>query len=222
LLIIFDLDDTLIDTSGSILPVKLKYAFEKMAQEGLKFNNPNLQFEKLVEINNSSESTKQALEKFLSSFENRDKFLTIALEVIYNDFDPRLTVKPRLGAIKILNDLKKNHELALVSVGKDHIQKQKLKNAGIDFSIFSIISVIEDKDKKPSYRNIITSLKKRAEETIVCGDKVIIDLKPAKELNCITIHMQYGREKNHKNSSLIDFGIKELGELTNIIKNIGD
>jgi putative hydrolase of the HAD superfamily len=221
LLIIFDLDDTLIDTSGSILPTKLKSALEKMVQAGLKFDNQERLLENLIEINNRSKTTKEALKEFLFLHDKNEKFFAIAMNEIYNDFDPKFIVKPRVGAIKILNELKKNHQLALVTVGKEEIQRLKLKNAGIDFSIFNIIKVIELEDKKPDYKKIINMMEKRAEETLVCGDKILCDLKPAKELGCITVHMQYGRERNYKNSSLIDFEIKELVELKNIIKNFG-
>jgi FMN phosphatase YigB (HAD superfamily) len=97
---------------------------------------------------------------------------------------------------------------------------QKMKSAGIDLSLFCIIDIIQGRDKKPSYKKIISNFGKEDSKIIVCGDKAHIDLLPAKQLDCMTVHMKYGRGINtEKDTSFIDFEIKELEELTNIIKN---
>ena len=224
MLIIFDLDDTLIDTSGTIVPQRLNFAFKKMVDSGLCFERPEGQMEKLFQINKEAISAKEALKEFLSGHNAIEKYFEIGLNAIYNEFDPSIKVSSRKGAIKILNELKKSHELALVTIGKDEFQRIKLKNAGIDFSLFSIINVIDCEDKKPFYKKIIGSLEKKASETLVCGDKIHTDLKPAKELNCITVHMRYGRGASDRNKgfeSFVDYNIEELEELKGIINKIG-
>lgn len=223
MLVIFDLDDTLIDTSGSIVPLRLKYALEKMILSGLILENPEEQLKKLFQMNSEAVSAKQALEKFLIFHGVKEKFFDIAVSAVYDEFDPSIKVRPRKGANKILNILKKNHQLALVSVGKEAFQMQKLKNAGIDFSLFSIIEIVQNENKKPAYNKIIEELNQKAENTLVCGDKVAVDLLPAKELSCITVHMLYGRGKNFESvrKDLIDYEIQELEELKPILKKIG-
>lgn len=222
MLIIFDLDDTLIDTSGSLIPQRLKIAFDKMVSSGLILTRPKDQLEKLFQINKRSMSAKEALKEFLVGYNGFEKFFEIAVNAL-NEYDPDLKVNSRKGAVKILNELKKNHNLALVTVGNEKFQRLKLKNAGIDFSIFSIIQVIENDDKKPFYKKIIDALGNKASDTLVCGDKIHVDLLPAKELSCITVHMQYGRGLNVSKDfdACIDYKIKELEELTNIINKIG-
>lgn len=223
MLIIFDLDDTLIDTSGSLVPERLKIAFERMVGSGLALSNPKEELKKLLQINKRSISAKEALKEFLIALNSLERFFDIGISAIYNEFDKDLKVKSRKDAIKILNDLKKNHKLALVTVGNEKFQMLKMKNAGIDFSIFSIIQVIENEDKKPAYKKIIDTFGKKGADTFVCGDKVHVDLVPAKDLNCITVHMQYGRGLNVSPDfdSFIDYKIKELEELKNIIYNFG-
>lgn len=223
MLIIFDLDDTLIDTSGSIIPERLKIAFDKMVRSGLDLQDPKDQLKKLLQINEKSLSAKEALKEFLLTHNAMDKFFEIGVNAVYNEFDPTMKISSRKGASKILNELNENHKLALVTIGNEKFQRLKLKNAGIDFSIFSIIKVIEGEDKKPAYKNIINIFEKKASETLVCGDKVHIDLIPAKELCCITVHMQYGRGQNVKQDygAFVDYKIKELEEITNIINNFG-
>lgn len=223
MLIIFDLDDTLIDTSGSIVPKRLKIAFDRMVSAGLDLQDPKNQLENLLQINKKSISAKEALKEFLLVNDAIDNFFEIGLHAVYHEFDPTMKIVSRKGANKILNELKENHNLALVTIGNEQFQRQKLENAGIDFSLFSIIEVIEDEDKKPAYKKIIDIFEKKASETLVCGDKVRTDLIPAKELSCITVHMQYGRGKNvkHEYDVYVDYRIKELEELTNIINNFG-
>jgi FMN phosphatase YigB (HAD superfamily) len=108
--------------------------------------------------------------------------------------------------------------LALVTVGKENIQRKKLKKAGIDSSLFSIIEVLEKRDKGPSYRKILKKLKVHPKRVLVCGDRIEIDLKPAKLLRCNTVHMKFGRGLNCVDrENVVDHEIKELKDIKKII-----
>ena len=126
MLIIFDLDDTLIDTSGSIIPSKLKYAFEKMVKSGLFLEDREKQLKNLIELNKRSLSAKEALKLFLLSHNKVEKYFDIGMSAIYHEFDHNMKVSPRKDAIKILNMLG-----AVLEKFADNVATQMIKYIGL-------------------------------------------------------------------------------------------
>jgi putative hydrolase of the HAD superfamily len=222
LLIIFDLDDTLVDTSGSITPIKLQMALERMVDAGLLLQNQEDALDLLRRLDTSAESAREALSEFLEILGADEKFFTIGLQEIYGDLPLDIAVFPLNEVLEILAELKESHQLALVSVGKCEQQLLKMKKAGIDSTIFSKIVISEDRNKKPHYQAVVEELGFTPDETIVCGDKIGIDLSPAKELGCKTVHMRSGRGKNSLSPSKgdVDFTINELKQIKEIIATL--
>jgi putative hydrolase of the HAD superfamily len=218
LLIIFDLDDTLIDTSGSITPVKMKRAFNEMLLAGLPINNYDKTLNILFEINEKCVSSKQTIEKFVNHLNVSKKYIDIASDVIYNSpLDMQVSVNE--GAKKLLTHLNKDHDLAVVTYGKEEMQLLKMKKAGIDFSYFCKIVVTDKKDKGLHYQIIANEKKCDKENVFVCGDKIALDLIPAKKLGYRTIHIQKGRGQCQEKDfdHYIDYKIKSLNEIKKIL-----
>jgi FMN phosphatase YigB (HAD superfamily) len=221
LLIIFDLDDTLIDTSGSITPIKLQDALQKMIENGLSVSNFSEAYEMLKRLDEFSESSRQTLAEFLEIIGADHCFFEIGVKEIYENLSPDLPIFPLDQAIEILTELKQTHELALVTVGKEHQQMAKMKKAGIDRAIFSKIVVSEERNKKPHYQSIIEELYFSPSDVIVCGDRIHIDLVPARELGFKTVHMKWGRGLNATQArGEVDYAISHLAELKQIIASI--
>jgi len=225
LLIIFDLDDTLIDTTGSITPVKLEQALSKMVEAGLHVGDFQEALTVLKRLDTAADSASQTLLEFLEIM-NDKKFYEIGHAEVYGPLPQDFPVYPIDQAIDLLLDLSLEHQLALVSMGNPAQQMLKLKNAGIDSTIFSKICISEDRDKKPHYKIILEELGFAPAQTLVCGDRVKRDLSPAKELGCITVHMQWGRGLSSPLSSLphciardVDHVIKNLREIKDILTN---
>lgn len=219
MLIIFDLDDTLIDTSGSIVPYKLHKALQAMINRGLVVDHFHKALEILKMIDAYSESTLHALKEFLEIHDvPQEKFLEVACHEVYHSQDFEQDVLPTKGAIETLFDLSKKHSLAIVSAGVLDIQLEKMKKAGIDTSIFSRIVVCKEGGKKQYYEQILGDLKFQPRDVVVCGDRIIRDLSPAKALGCFTIHMKWGRGLRQKREAQeIDFSIASLDQLKSII-----
>jgi putative hydrolase of the HAD superfamily len=219
LLIIFDLDDTLVDTSGSITSVKLERALQRVCQAGLNLNlklpDP---LKELLNINLESFSANEALETFFTRFDlPREPFLTLAKETVYKSKLQGIRVLSTPGAVETLQELCLEHRLALVTIGDEGQQREKLKKAGIDTGFFSIIEVVEE-IKKSAYQKIVSSLSVSPEEVLVVGDRAAKDLVPAKELGCQTVLMRFGRGLLRQDLAAVDFQIELLKELGPIIK----
>ena len=221
MLIIFDLDDTLIDTSGSITPIQLERALRKMVEAGLKVDHFDDALRVLRLMDLSSESALQTLRRFLEFVGGDPALLSVGEKIVYGELPPDLAVAELEGASRVLSNLQKAHQLALVSVGKPHQQLLKMKSAGLDSTIFSKIMISETEDKKPSYKEVLEALDMAPAQTVVCGDRVKRDLVPAKELGCRTIQMQWGRGLcPTKDSAAVDFVVRQLTQIQEIIENL--
>jgi putative hydrolase of the HAD superfamily len=221
LLIIFDLDDTLIDTSGCIVPYKLEDALLQMVKAGLVVSNFSEALDMLKRLNETSESTKQTLEEFLELHDGDKKYLDVGVKEVYENISLDIPVFAIDYAMDVLNDLRASHQLALVTVGIFDQQIGKMKKAGIDTSLFSKIVVAKERNKKPHYQAVVDELGFSSQQVIVCGDRIVIDLIPAKELGFKTVHFRWGRGLNSMGSiNDVDYSISELRELKEIIKNV--
>jgi putative hydrolase of the HAD superfamily len=221
LLIIFDLDDTLVDTSGCITPVKLKDALARMCEAGLSCGEMHLAESEMRRIDQTKLSSEETLKEFLSKVGADDRFLQIGLKEFKENLKIDMPVHQVEGAAEILDGFKETHTLALVTIGRRETQLEKLKKAGIDLSLFSRIAVLEEKNKKFHYQKIASELGFLPSEVIVCGDRIHIDLTPAKELGFKTVHIKRGRGLNSLlPQSDVDFTISQLSEMKDIIKNV--
>jgi len=217
LLIIFDLDDTLIDTSGSITPRRLEKAFSCMQESGLFVENPAHALEELKECNNRSPSARSALEEFVKKYGGSQAALDVGLYELYDNPVLDMPIAPVPGALSILKELKKNHTLAIVSMGKPLLQREKMEKAGMDSTIFSKIAVCE-RDKKLYYQSVVKELGFLPKAVVVCGDKIEADLSPAKELGYTTIHFLFGRGfQSAQREGVVDYTITQLMEIKHIL-----
>ncbi len=217
MLIIFDLDDTLIDTTNKLTPIIFKKTLKIMISEGLPLKDENLAFKKLLQIDKTSLGSKESIKKFLSEINANKNFYDIAINVMSQPLDEDVKVFTTKDAKKILKYLSNNHTLALVSIGKEKFQFDKIQKAGIDTSIFSKIVITQKENKGFYYKKIIEQLNFSYQNTYVCGDKINVDLIPAKKIGCITIHMKWGRGKYLPENKNVDYTIKFLDEIKQIV-----
>lgn len=225
MLIIFDLDDTLIDTSGCVTHFKLEDGLSAMVKAGLEVADFSESLDLLRRLNASAESARAAVEEFIEILGCEKKFVEIGVREIYETFSDSLSITPLNGAKEVLDELGRNHQLALVTVGRPIQQMEKLKKAGIDSRIFSKIAIIDERNKKPHYQMIAEELGYSPEEVLVCGDRVLVDLSPARELGFKTVQMQWGRGLNVLPNAIeyrrdVDYRISEIIEIKFIVNDI--
>jgi len=221
LLIIFDLDDTLIDTSGCLTGLRLKAALERLVEVGFFVSDFSLALQMLERLDRSALSAKEAILEFLELHEAPPEYAAIALAEVYERPIDEAPLFPLDFAIELLEDLKQTHKLALVTAGERGQQLSKLKKAGIDSTIFSRIIVSELRDKKRHYQALIKEFVESPTNVVVCGDRIEGDLIPAKELGCKTVHVRWGRGLNAQGRRCdVDFTVLRLMEIKEIIKGL--
>ncbi|MBS0652824.1 MAG: HAD family hydrolase [Verrucomicrobia bacterium] len=221
MLIIFDLDDTLVDTSGCITPFKLEDALRRLVQEGLSIPDFSEALNLLKRLDQAADSAKRALAEFLEIHNADPALLPIGLKEVYDNISFDVPLNPLNGAREVLDELSCSHQLAIVTIGKPPQQLAKLKKAGIDSGIFSKIIVAEAGNKKVHYQALADELGYAPTEIIVCGDRIPIDLAPARELGYKTVQMRWGRGLNSIGQpSDVDYKISSLLELKDIIAHL--
>jgi putative hydrolase of the HAD superfamily len=219
LLIIFDLDDTLIDTSGCITYYKLEDALRAMVSAGLVLPDFSEGLDLLRRLDRSAESARAALAEFAEIVSAGKEIFEIGVNEIYEQPLADMPIFPLEGVVEELLGLRHCHQLALVTIGKYAYQMEKLKKAGIDSHLFSKIVVTEERDKKPHYQLIMDELGYFPTEVIVCGDRVALDLIPAQELGFKTVHVRWGRgSTGFKYRG--DHSILKISELREIVNSL--
>ncbi len=220
MLIIFDLDDTLIDTTESFTPPLIKKAFDKMIANGLSLQNEKAAYLELIQLSAISQSSKIALSEFLE-IHDQMHLLQIGIDAIYKNPCFAHGVKAYDNTLELLESLSQNHQLALVTRGEEPIQRKKLALSQIPEKIFSHILVTQEVSKKVCYQQIMLDLNFSPNLTLVCGDRISYDLTPAKELGAITVHIRTGRGLGNTGLKTdVDYTILNIGELKNIVHSI--
>jgi len=216
-LIIFDLDDTLIDTFGSLVMNQTEKVFEKLLKAGLKAERSML--ERFKKINRSSVSGKEAIRKFLAEL-GQENFLEIGLKEYYENNEVNVPVSQMKGATRVLTQLKENNYLVLVTYGLEEQQYKKMYSAGINKNWFSKILFVDQRNKKREYARLRQEFGIGVKNIVVCGDRYETDLIPAKELGMKTIHVCWGRGKiSVPKEGEVDYIVTDLREIIKIVND---
>ena len=218
MLIIFDLDDTLIDTSGYVTPFKMKECLKKLVEIGVSIPDFSQAYSDLLAINALSPKSKQAVEQFAASYGATPLQIGEALQELTTPLPSGFSVPTTPFAKEILDYYRFRSSLALVTGGHPPFQRDKLEKAGIEVSVFSMIAIPEDSIKKPYYEALQREFSISPRDVWVCGDRVAMDLKPALELGFHTVHMRWGRGTLAAREPWIEYSISTLRELKEIIK----
>jgi putative hydrolase of the HAD superfamily len=218
-LIIFDLDDTLIDTF-STLTIKAKNTYEAMVKAGMKVDSNEEALTYLIGLIDKTFTFKDALEQFVKHFSINQKYLDIALDYYYcAPLD--IKVKPIPEAMELITELKKSNVLAIVTQGDGKVQKKKLDEAGFGKGTFKKVIYSAIYDKTESYKKLLKELNIKPENCLVCGDKFKTDLLPAKKLGMKTVHFKWGRGKIFlPEENQVDYIIDNLNKVEEIIKEL--
>jgi len=227
----FDLDDTLLDTSGGLIPIAARRAMEVIVREKTTDLSER---EAMIEalMLKRSEILRQepradiwkrlAGDNFALGEEARQVFLRPPLDNV-----PATAVRFTDGAIELLKWTKANSTIHLVTSGDPVIQTGKINRLGIgDF--FESIQIVEARPsppngKGPKYEAFLKTREKYsdvpARSFLSIGNRVDTDLGEAKLLDWRTVWIRHG-EHSHlapaKPSEIPDFEVATPKDLLSI------
>ncbi len=178
----------------------------------------SIAYSDLLALNEKCSKSKETLHRFVSMRGAPSWLADQAIEELTTPLPADFSVSTTPHAKEILEFFSSKHTLALVTGGHPPFQKDKLKKAGIEPSVFSKIAIPEDSIKKPYYQGILREFSVTPNQVLVCGDRIGMDLEPAHELGFTTVHMRWGRGARLETAGWIHHSISDLSELKRIIK----
>jgi putative hydrolase of the HAD superfamily len=217
----FDLDDTLIDTSGLLVPLASRAAFEAMQKIGLNINFET--FDQIRKIKALSLNHRQIFADIAKDFGSQKSEVALTqagIEAFYNPvLPPHLPLLP--GAEETLHFLKKNHRLFLVTSGAISSQKEKVQRAGLSelFEKCFFVDGFNKGRKKEAFLEIITLATCAPEELMAIGNRLSQEIHDAKEIGAITCYFEYGEhvgEKARNSFEIPDYTIRSHADLVRV------
>ena len=223
--ITFDLDDTLLDTSGSLIPAAARRAVEAMLRSSNSEDDPKHWLAQRTEILRKDPRADVWLRLANGDDEiadiGRRAFFTHPIELLPNE-----AMRMTEGAIEILNWSRERATLHLVTSGDDITQMKKIDRLGIAH-FFDSIQVVDATQspggpsrKTAAFEKIATKFADIKPESFVSvGNRVDTDLGTAKVLGWKTTWVRYGEHSNlipQRREEIPDFEVASLANLLSI------
>ena len=192
-----------------------------MEGEGFALKNFQSAYNELLQLNTYHISSKSAVREFLEINQAPEACMEIGMREIYESPQFDHPIQPVEDAIEVLEELSQEHQLALVTKGKEEIQREKMKRAGISTQYFTRLYFCEDGDKKKAYQKVSEETGISPLKALVCGDRISLDLTPAKTLGYNTVQIKWGRGLGNTGLKKdVDYTILHLKELKSLLEKL--
>lgn len=194
--IAFDLDDTLLDTTGLLAPQYALTTFEFMIKKGLNLSLEECEIRRQQLI--KSISHREVFEIFANEFGTEETRNTLpeTIEMFYN---PALPEKLPLieGARENINYLKNKYTLYLVTAGAEKSQLAKAYALGVvpDFKRVIVVNSLLKHRKKDTFENIISTENIKSENLLCIGNSISSEIKDALSIGAIACHFEHGEAR---------------------------
>ena len=219
--LIFDLDDTLLDTFGQLIPPASREACLAMIEAGLdtQLDEALKRRDALVlqgaktdlyglmvahfGVRDGSEPTRVARAGYMA-FHNRRVETNIALFP---------------GALEMLRKLRsKSYGLHLVTSGHQPTQREKVRILGLDeiFLDIQYVDPMKRERKNDAFRQIMAATRASPEKHLSIGNRLDTDIGPARELGWRACWVCYGEYAHHRPATKTeepDFIVSNVSEL---------
>jgi putative hydrolase of the HAD superfamily len=223
--IFFDLDRTLwdfeVNSKETFIEIFYKYqinnfcTFEDFHSEYKKIND-NLWSEYRLGNISKDKLSWQRFYKTLLLFNVNDEITAKKMSQDYVNISPTKT-KLFPHSIEILQYLSKSYKLHIITNGFKEVQYLKINNCGINKFFTGIFTSEEVGCNKPNldfFKFALSKTGAKAEESLVIGDDLQVDIKGAANLNIDTVWFNPNREKEDFRPV---YEIHSLKELLNLI-----
>ncbi len=207
--LVFDLDDTLLDTTKVTAPFLLSKVIEAWAKRGHLRISPTKAMEELQHSKSLYGTGRECLAEFVRGEHLSAEALEMALEIYYGYWDEQIPIALKPGALELLDSMS-HCAKALVTMGETSRQRDKIHRCGIE-KYFERILIVEEPIKSKAYDELSrTWIAEGAAPTqiVVIGDRPETDLLPAHQRGWRTVCMGHGAEPSGWDPTIRD--IEEL------------
>ncbi len=199
--IIFDLDDTLYDCSGT-LTLNSKKLAAKIISKAIKCSETEalkLQLElenrlgPQADISHEISSLYNLPDKFCKEISRIINTLDVESAILFPDTMDSLIELKRIG-----------YKLFLVTFGNKKVQKKKIKVLGLEKAFNEIIITDKPVGKENCFEEILTKYHLEPEQVLCVGDKIKDEIEIGRKLGMPTVLMKHGRHYNFYKSKIKD------------------
>lgn len=189
--LVFDLDDTLMDTYGQLVTEAHWQACLAMQRAGLNVSVNDLFATRMRLI---KEQPRADIDLILAQYYDCQDALVIAAghNTYFNPYISKLIPFP--GVPEMLGHLKQEHQLFLVTSGYEKTQARKIDVLGLRpyFEEVCYAPVGNPKGKEEALRHLHEKYKLDYAAMVVIGDRVSNEIATGKRLGCPTIWIRHG------------------------------
>lgn len=219
--VIFDLDDTLYDCTGSLIDASRRRAAKALVEAGLPCTEEAV-YQLQKELTEKYGPYHLIFNEIVNKYNADNTLVTIAYKA-YNSSEVS-EIKPFPYVIPTLKELKeKGCKPFLLTVGVHERQEKKINILGLKPYFDEI--VISDQEiglpLEACMRDLLGRHSINFEEAVMVGDRVREELRIAKSLGMTTIQMLHGRFKNEpavNDCDKPDYKIKRIFQITTILQ----
>ena len=219
--VIFDLDDTLYDCTGSLIDASRRRAAKALVEACLPCTEEEV-YQLQKELSEKYGPYHLIFNEIVNKYNADNTLVTIAYKA-YNSSEVS-EIKPFPYVISTLKELKeKGCKLFLLTVGVHERQEKKINILGLKPYFDEI--VISDQEIGLPLEDCMRDLVGRHDinfgEAVMVGDRVREELRIAKSLGMTTIQMLHGRFKNEpavNDCDKPDYKIKRIFQITTILQ----
>ena len=191
--IAFDLDDTLLDTSGLLIPLASQRACEAMIAAGVRCSLEECLKERkaMSSTHSHTEIFTQIAAKYGTNTQGRA--VHDALEKFYNpEVPPVLPLMP--DALENLIALGRKYKLYLVTVGAPEAQVSKIRALNIErfFAGMYILNGFIGERKDTAFKDILSRENIDADELLCVGNRLSSEIRDGKRVGARTCYFAHG------------------------------
>lgn len=221
--VFFDLDDTLFDCTGLLVKNARKRAARALVASGVNLSEREL-LKRIERIYKEFGPRVNVFQELLRELKiNNPKLVEVALRA-YNS-DRVENIKPFKAVPQMLQKLRKDHKLVLITSGIRARQERKLRLLKLKgfFDLVLFHDVEMDSSKQEFFVEALQRLSLKPHEILVVGDRIHSEIKIGNELGMTTVRVLKGRFKELKPSSDLeeaDFVVKGVSELLPVLRGV--
>lgn len=199
--IIFDLDDTLYDCSGTLVLKSRKLA-AKIISKAVKCSETEA-LKLQLELEDRLGPKADIFHKIANQYNLPEDFCEEISNTINTLEVERTTLFP--GTMASIDELKRTgYKLFLVTFGNREIQEKKIKVLGLESAFDEIIITENPLGKEKCFKEILAKYGLESEQVLCVGDKIKDEIEVGKRLGMSTALMKHGRHYHFYKSEIND------------------